>query len=452
MKILKYISNNSQILITVLMVFIFNIGQTKAQETLPINLQTVLEMGGANNLTIKEFQAKQELAEANLSKSKEWWLPNVYAGIRTFQLWGAAMNADGRFFLDVNANNLWSGLGLNANWNFADGIYKTKASKLNVQASYYETQAERNQALLAIIKAYYDLQTAQMKLVAYKNLVAQADTITQQIAIQVEAGLRYQSEFLLSKSNQSHLKIEMLNAQSEYNQKSAELVRLLNLESKVKLVSIDNVLIPLDFQEELLTINDSIYQNRPEIKSIDFTIQSLRMERKTTTTGLLIPQLSIGTYGSYFGGLTGQVTPMFPNLYPETNQLYPTGMLNASLTWNIPLGRLVYGGDLKQYNSRIKIQEVRAEQFKAQINEEIANAQQQLSIGKEQIEIAKEALELTSEALNQSIERQKLGTVKPFEVFQAQQFFLQAQIDYLKAISEYNKAQFALKVAKGAIL
>ncbi len=423
-----------------------------AQETLPINLQTVLEMGGANNLTIKEFQAKQELATANLNKSKEWWLPDVYAGLQTHQLLGAAMNADGRFFLDVNRQNLWGGLGLNANWNFAEGIYKTKSAKLQVQASVYETQAERNNTLLATIKAYYDLQTAQMKLIAYKNLVAQSDTITQQIAIQVEAGLRYQSELLLSRSNQSHLKIEMLNAQSEYNQESSELVRLLNLDSKVKLVSIDSVMLPLDFQQEFLSVNDTTYKNRPEIKAIDFTILSLQTERKITTTGLFIPTLSIETYGSYFGRINGTVSPVFPLQYPETKQLYPTGMLNASLTWNIPLGRFIYGGDLKQYNSQIKIQEIKSEQFRVQINEEIANAQQQLIIGKEQIQIAKEGLELTTEALNQSIERQKSGTVKPFEVFQAQQFFLQAQIDYLKAISEYNKAQFALRVAKGEML
>ncbi len=423
-----------------------------AQETLPINLQTVLEMGGANNLTIKEFQAKQELATANLNKSKEWWLPDVYAGLQTHQLLGAAMNADGRFFLDVNRQNLWGGLGLNANWNFAEGIYKTKSAKLQVQASVYETHAERNNTLLATIKAYYDLQTSQMKLIAYKNLVAQSDTITQQISIQVEAGLRYQSELLLSKSNHSHLKIEMLNAQSEYNQKSSELVRLLNLDSKVKLVSIDSVMLPLDFQEELLSVNDTTYKNRPEIIFFDFIILSLQTERKITTTGLFIPTLSIETYGSYFGRINGTVSPVFPLQYPETKQLYPTGMLNASLTWNIPLGRFIYGGDLKQYNSQIKIQEIKSEQFRVQINEEIANAQQQLIIGKEQIQIAKEGLELTTEALNQSIERQKSGTVKPFEVFQAQQFFLQAQIDYLKAISEYNKAQFALRVAKGEML
>lgn len=84
---------------------------------------------------------------------------------------------------------------------------------------------------------------------------------------------------------------------------------------------------------------------------------------------------------------------MFPLQYPETKLLYPTRMLNASLTWSILLGRLVYGGDLQRYNSQIKIQEIKTEQFKAQINEEIVSAYQQLIIGKAQIEIAKEALE-----------------------------------------------------------
>ena len=423
-----------------------------AQTTLPINLQTVLEMGGANNLTIKEFKAKQELAEANLSKAKEWWLPDVYAGLQTQQLWGAAMNADGRFFLDVNRQNLWGGLGLNANWNFAEGIYKTKSAKLQVQASVYKTQAERNNTLLETIKTYYNLQTAQMKVVAYKNLVAQSDTITQQISIQVDAGLRYQSELLLSKSNQSHLKIEMLNAKTQYNQKSSELVRLLNLESNVKLVIIDSVMVPLNFQQEFLSVNDSTYKNRPEIKVVDLTIQSLQTERKIITTGLFIPTLSIGTYGSYFGRINGAVSPVFPLQYPETKQLYPTGMLNASLTWKIPLGRLIYKGDLKKFKSQITIQEIKSEQLKGRINEEIANAQQLIIIGKEQIQIAKAGLDLTTEALHQSIERQKLGTVKPFEVFQAQQFFLQSQLDYLIAISKYNKSQFELKAAKGEIL
>jgi len=140
---------------------------------------------------------------------------------------------------------------------------------------------------------------------------------------------------------------------------------------------------------------------------------------------------------------------MFPDLFPETRQLYPTGMINASLQWNIPLGRLFYGGELKKFDQKIKMQGIKSDQLQAQINTEITNARQQLLIGREQIQIAKEALSLSIEALNQSIERQKLGTARPFEVFQAQQLFLQGQLDYFAAVASYNKAQFGLKVAEG---
>ena len=109
--------------------------ETQAQQILPINLETVLELAGANNLTIREFQTKQALAEADLATAKSWWLPEAYAGAHTHQLWGAAMNADGRFFLDVNRQSLWAGVGLNASWNFGEGIYRTKAAKLQAQAA-----------------------------------------------------------------------------------------------------------------------------------------------------------------------------------------------------------------------------------------------------------------------------------------------------------------------------
>lgn len=421
----------------------------QAQEVLPLTLEKVLELGGANNLTIKEFQEKQQLAAANLDKAREWWLPSVYAGVQTHQLWGASMNSDGRFFLDVNRQSLWNGIGLNAKWNAAEGIYTKKAAENLTKASVYESQAARNEALLESIKAYYDLLTAQVKLASYQNMISQSDTILQQIEIQVNAGLRYQSELLLAKSNHNHLRVEMLNVQADFNGKAAQLVRLLNLDSKTKLISAEMLIVPLDFQEELSAPSDTAYKNRPELKSLDFNIQSLKASRKNITTGLLIPQLSVGMYGSYFGRINGVVKPMFPLQYPETKQLYPTQSLDVSLLWNIPLGRLVYGGDLKKINSRIKIQEIKSAQLQAKINEEILISSQQLLIGKEQMLIAGEALQLAKEALAQSVERQKSGTAKPFEVFQAQQFFLQAQLDYLRSVSEYNKSQYALKVAKG---
>ncbi|MBW6481930.1 MAG: TolC family protein [Vicingaceae bacterium] len=440
---------NDIIKTVVCLVFVANFQWSNAQEILPLTLEKVLELGGADNLTIKEYKERQELSLAELTKSKEWWLPEIYAGVQTHQLWGAAMNADGRFFLDVNRQNLWGGLGLNANWDFADGIYSAKSANLRNQASQYLTQAERNQQLLKMIDAYYNLMTAQLNYNAYQNLVTQSDSIVQQIQIQVEGGLLYESELLLAKSNKNHLQVEMLNAKKDYNNASATLKKLLNIEQNVKLASTDESLLPLDFITELEAVEDSAYLNRPEIKANELQFRALEMERKKYTTGLLIPELNIGTYGSYFGRINGNVSPMFPAQYPETQQLYPTQALNVSLMWKIPLGALTYQGDKKTFDSKMRLNDIEAEQFKVQINEEIANATSDLQLGKEQIETAKEGLDFTTEALNQSIERQKIGTAKPFEVFQAQQFFLQAQLDYLKAVSAYNKAQYAFKVAKG---
>ena len=84
----------------------------KAQQPYAVNLETVLKLAGANNLTIQEYQLKYQQALAEQSKAKEWWLPNIYFGAGIHYLNGAAMNTDGTILQPANRNNLWTGLGL----------------------------------------------------------------------------------------------------------------------------------------------------------------------------------------------------------------------------------------------------------------------------------------------------------------------------------------------------
>jgi len=153
------------------MLFTFLGNQVHSQENIqPINLETALKLGGANNLTIQEYKQRQELTLADLSRAREWWLPDLYAGTTTHQLSGNAMNADGEILTNLNRQNFWGGLGLNATWNFGNGIYKAKATQLKVQASVYETQAEQNKALLEVIHTYYDFLASQLYYKAYQQL------------------------------------------------------------------------------------------------------------------------------------------------------------------------------------------------------------------------------------------------------------------------------------------
>lgn len=419
----------------------FTVFEVSAQnKSYPINLDAVLKLAGANNLTVKEYELKYQQSLAEHSKAKEWWLPSIYFGATTHFLNGAAMNTDGQIFQPVNRNNLWAGVGLSAEWDFSKGIYNTLAAKQKADAVKYQSQEERNQAILKAIETYYDLQTEQLKYIALQALVNQSDSLSQQIKIQVDAGLRYQSEYLLAQSNYNHLKISLLQTKTEWQKKSAELINLLNLKTNTLLASSDNLIVPLGLSINIpdTTQQKTIFEKHPEYLSLQSGLFSLQTQRKTLTTGLLMPRLRVGTEE----GLFGKVASPYYNTY----------QLNAALVWQLPLGRFIYNGDLKKQDANILIQQNQVEQFRNQVQQELNKGIAQLQSAQEQMKFANEALKLSAEALQQSIERQKLGTAKPYEVFQVQQFFLQAQVDYLKSVSEFNKVQYALLVATGGNL
>lgn len=407
-----------------------------AEETFQVDLETVLKLAGAHNFTIERTRLQVQQALAEQSKAKEWWLPTVHTGFTTHYLNGAAMNADGRIFTDVDRNNLWAGLGISAEIDFNQGIFGVLAARQRTKAVGYFSIAEKNQVLLDAVKAYFDLQTDQLKTTFLQALVNQADTLAQQLNLQVDAGLRYQSEYLLAQSNTGHLKITLLQARADWQQKSALLTNLLNLDSDTKLVSADTALVPLT--RISLATETKGYTNRPEFKGLNAELETLKISRKTANEGLLLPKLIVGVRNGVFGAYEG----------PTRN----TSDVNASLIWSVPLGRFTYQGDLKQWDSKIALQRNKLAQFKNRYRQETVSAQAQLTASDKQLSLGKQALQQSAEGLSQSIEREKLGTVKPFEVFQSQQFYLQAQIDYLRAVADYNKAQFAFRVSQGEIL
>ena len=58
--------------------FVFLFSNVMSQEYTAIGLKDVLTQCGANNATIKLYNSKIEIAEAQLQKDKEWWLPGIF--------------------------------------------------------------------------------------------------------------------------------------------------------------------------------------------------------------------------------------------------------------------------------------------------------------------------------------------------------------------------------------
>jgi len=428
-----------KIILLLLLISSAGYGQPEKQQSkkIPVNLPTILKLAGANNLTIKQYQLQYQLSLAQIDKAKEWYLPTISVGPTMHYLNGAAMQTTGVILKDVTQRELWLGGEIEGVINFNSGIFNVMAKKQQSAAVKFESQAQRNNVILEAISDYYDLMLAQFNYNQLYNLLTQADTLSAQIKLQVEAGIRYQSEYLLAQTNANHIHFELTDAQVQMRKKSDALLNILNIDTNALLVSADTGIAPVEIIKGGADtgLMSQYVQNRPEYKSMQAELNSIQAEKKTTTVGLLLPKLQVGTPDALLGA--------FGEPY------YNTYTLDAGLLWNIPIGRIFYKGDLKTYNAEINMEQNNMQQFGNEVHQQVEDARTQMNLSMEQMNFSRQSLSESSKALTQSIQREELGTVLPFEVFQSEQFYVQAEEDYLKAVSDYNKAQYQLYVAMG---
>jgi outer membrane protein TolC len=405
-----------------------------AKTQMPIDLNTVMKLAGANNLRVAEMDARRELAIAEAKTAKEWFLPTISPGVLLVGYEGNAQATDGTF-IDVNKNSFWGGAAITADWNLGDAVFSYLEAKQDIKTAEYATAAESNRVQLEAVKTYYELGAAQGKLTALNKIVKKAADITRQIEFQVEAGIRYKSDVLLAKANLNHVKIEQSNARWEILSTSNELLNILNIKDDVVLIVSDSVLVPIALVDTSIANYEKAYALRPETMMFQSKMDALAIGRKSSTTGLLLPDLNLGFNDGLFG--------------PYFNPLVNEYSYYIGAKWNIPLGVLFFGGNRKQYDARIKMEQIHLDQAKNTIKREVLDAEGGVAIATEQMKLATEALGYATAALEQSMERQKLGTSLPLEVFQAQEQLLQSEIDNIRAITNYNQAQYSLYIAMG---
>ena len=243
----------------------------------------------------------------------------------------------------------------------------------------------------------------------------------------------------MAQSNIRHLQVKQLRARAAFFEKMARLMGLLNLPPNTELRSTDTQITPLALISEMDLPDDltTAYAARPELKFFEKNTEALTMEKEGMQKSLASPELHVGAYGSTFG-----------DFFDPQN---PTAELNAALMWRIPLDMVFpdYQGDMKKLETQMSVQRHEIELFKNQVNEELASAKWKLETAIQQMKIADEGREFARQAFEQSVQRQNLGTARPFEILQAQEMYIQSQLDYLRALTEHNQAQYRMYVALG---
>lgn len=413
----------------------------RAQTNYPIDLPMALRLAGAQNLDIQLAREKLNEAKANRESAIERFLPWVAPGVAYRQHEGRTQATEGEI-VDASKQNYAAGGTIGAQWEIGDAIYKSLEARQLVKASEHGLDAQRADTILAAAQGYFDLA----KLQAAVGVVAQAVNIArdyeQQISHAVEAGIAFKGDALRVRVQMQRNELLLRQAQEQQRIAAARLSEMLHLDSTVELTATDADLVPISLVNANTALDFLVQQaltSRPELRQSKALYAASRDAKYAAVFGPLIP--SVGA-SAFVGGLGGGAGGQTGNFGESEDYI-------ATLSWRIGPGGLFDMGRIHASDARMKIARYIDEKVKDQVTRQVVETTTRVRSLSDQINTAKKSLTDAEEALRLSRERKEFGVGIVLETIQSEQDLTRARTDYVTAVAEFNKSQYALTKAVG---
>jgi outer membrane protein TolC len=396
---------------------------------------------------VYEAQAKQQRAAA-------MWLPSIQAGLNYHRHDGNYQAIDGSI-VDISTNSMQAGLGagaiaagtttrpgLVAQFHLADAIFLPKAADRIVAARQHGEWIVKNQAILSIAIAYLDLLDAyqdESLMIASVARLKELSKITQDYAL-VGKGLvadaqRMSTEVSLAETRTLGLKEKKLTA-------STRLARSMSQSSVGVFIPADERALPLDLADTSMSEQEDIQLalcQRPEYGEAKEQLASVEALLEREKSAPYVPNLQVGYSTGRFGGGLGSNFGNWGGRYD----------IDALMTWelrNLGIGEQAARDERK---SQVRQAMLSMQVLYDQIVQQITESRAQVAVRREQIEISEKAVESASDSYKKNLERIRQGQGLPIECLQSAQALEACERAYLKAISDYNRAQMQLLWARG---
>ena len=399
-----------------------------SQQSAEMNFDELLSLAGAENKTLNMIASRTALSQAEWAQSRDWWIPDLYAGLHVHQLWGNVLNSDGQIFRDVDRQSFSGAIGLEATFDFHEGAKNNKLSQYLSDQQTLQSTIDRNEFLLDVIRSYYQAIGSNLEAEAYAKLIFQGDSIIEQLDLLVEQGLQYNTDLLLAKSNRENNKISFGKTLQTLDRLTYELKILLNIseESDVQFVG---PLKPIS-----LLNSDSAQATLPALALMEKRFDAKQFEYKSAKREAWVPTLHVQGYTSLFGGVF--------------DPLDPTHAINGGLGWNIPLSRLS-GAEMQILEIEKILLSDELDLLKIKADYSVKRIQNDIGLLEQHINSAQSAVTFAKQALDETIIRQNLGLARPFEIEMAEKAFIQSRINYIQGVVSFNIRQYELFVAMG---
>jgi outer membrane protein TolC len=409
-----------------------------------IDLPTALRLADAQNLDVQVARERVKEAQANRTSAIEQFFPWLSPGVTWHRRDGVAQASPSGIIGNADYQAYSPGIGLTAQAAVGDAIYNSLAAKQLVTASHEGLETQRRDAALRAAEGYFDLAKAKGLVAVVREALATSEQYQQQLHEAVAVGIAFKGDELRVQAQTEHYQVVLRQALAQQRIAAVELARVLHLDASVELVPRESELVPLALFDSTASVElllQRAMRARPELKQTEALLAASKATRSAAVYGPLIPSVGIQLFQGRLGG------------GPDSGHTKsgPVHDVVVGINWRIGPGGLFDFGRSKANDAQFAVRELGDTRVRDGIAAEVIAGLTRVHALGDQIALTEKGLATASEVLRLTRARKQFGVGLVLEDIQAQQAVTQARSDYINAVADFDKAQYALSRAVGGL-
>jgi outer membrane protein TolC len=426
--------------------------------TFPIDLTTALRLAEAENPLIAEARQSIGLALATRQQSLSLLLPSLNIGTNFHAHTGDLQRSSGAI-LKLDSQSLYFGGGAFAVGSrspqipaisifspITDAVFEPMAASQMVRGARFGAWATANRVLLEVAELHLELLAARSDLNVRRETATEAAEIVRLTAAYLKAGQGRAAEARRAETEYTLILNETHYAEEQLAVAAARLSQRLHLDQSIRLEPIATSIELLTIVDPLVPLPDLIQaalRGRPEIGQASATLAEAEVRRQQEIYRPLLPTLAFGFSAGAFGGGSNLVSNDLSHFGPRTD-------LDVMVFWtasNFGLGNLSL---IRQ--RRAQVGRATGEQSRtiAAVRSEVAAAVAEVIARRRQVELTTLQVKSAERGFKEDLQRIRNTVGRPIEVVNSVQLLNQARVARIRAVTDYNKAEFRLFVALGS--
>jgi len=426
-----------------------------------IDLPSALGLAGVQNpeLLIARQRVVETVALRQLAAAQI--LPNLNLGTNYDDHTGALQQSSGKI-IQLHRQSLYVGAGANAiaagtvnipgvqyNLNISNAIYGFLGARQAMRTQQLNTVAVRNQVLMDVAVAYVALLRAECRRAISIQIRADAAEVARLTAAYSQTGEGRKADADRAATELTLRETDTLEFEGEVLTTSAQLAQLLNLNPATRLHPTDGWVVPAPLVPEPIPLSELLATamlQRPELAAQQSAIREAFLSLRAQQILPFSPQVMGGFSSGGFGGGSNRQDLGAQSLFGNFDSRVDVDVIAYWTLQNMGLGNRAM---IAAARARLSQSNFRQLEVLNRVRFEVASAFAETHARFAQIATAEQAVRSAGEAFREDLIRIRGREGLPIEVLDSLRLLARSRMEYLDAISDYNRGQFQLYVALG---